>query len=97
MNKRFLFGAAVVILALLSTVWSAVSAQTPQFGQTETSRATDGAYRDGLFLGGFDARTGRSHRICVGRWSSQSDRASFAGGYEDGYAQAAAISAITAE
>jgi hypothetical protein len=91
MNKHFLFG-AVMILALLSTVWSAVSAQTRQLARTETLQATDGAYRDGLFLGRLDARAGRNRRACVGRWSSQTDRASFASGYEDGYARAALMS-----
>lgn len=97
MKKHFLLGATVVILALLSTVWSAVSAQTHPLDRTGTIRATDGAYRDGLFLGRFDAEAGRNHRVCVGRWSSQPDRASFASGYEDGYAQAAIRSAAEKE
>ena len=92
MNKHFLFG-GVVSLALLLTVWSGVSAQTRQAGTVETVRATDGAYRDGLFLGRFDAKAGRNHSVCVGRWSAASDRASFGSGYEDGYAQTAGLSA----
>jgi hypothetical protein len=49
---------------------------------------TDAAYRDGLFLGRFDARQGRSAHVCAGRWSTASDRNSFAAGYEAGYAKA---------
>ena len=97
MKKHLLFGATVVFLALLSTVWAAVSAQTRQVSKLHKAGATDGAYRDGLFLGRFDARAGRNHRVCVGRWSSQSDRASFASGYEEGYARSAVMSAAESQ
>lgn len=97
MNKHFPFGATVVILALVSTLWATVATQSRRLNHVDNFRATDGAYRDGLFLGRFDARAGRNHRVCVGRWSAQADRASFASGYEDGYAQAAAVSAAESE
>ena len=97
MKKFFLFGLTIVILTVGSKVWSGVSAATPELSKTQSLHATDAAYRDGLFLGKFDAHAGRSHRVCVGRWGTQPDRASFATGYEDGYAQAAAGSADEAE
>lgn len=89
MKKHFLFGATVVILAFFSAMWSAVSAQSRRLSGQDSIHATDGAYRDGLFLGKFDAQAGRNQRVCVGRWSLQSDRASFANGYKDGYEQVA--------
>ena len=52
-----------------------------------TNEATDAAYRDGLFLGQFDANRGRTPHMCVGRWSAASDRSSFIAGYEAGYAK----------
>lgn len=88
MKKHVLFGLTVIVLAVASSVWSGVSAQTLQLNKTNGLRATDAAYRDGLFLGKFDGRAGRKHRACVGRWSTQRDRASFASGYQQGYAQA---------
>lgn len=90
MKKFFILGLTIVILAVVSSVWSGVSAQTHQSSKTEAIRATDAAYRDGLFLGGFDARSGRVHPACVGRWSTRTDRTAFSSGYADGYAQAVA-------
>ncbi|PYT66403.1 MAG: hypothetical protein DMG39_26865 [Acidobacteria bacterium] len=51
---------------------------------------TDGAYRDGLFLGKLDGRQGREKQSAVGRWNSDRDRASFLAGYEKGYREAVA-------
>lgn len=90
MNKHLLFGLAIVIVAGAS-FRGGVSSYTRPLHKTVSLRATDAAYRDGLFLGRFDAETGRSHRVCLGRWSTPPDRASFAGGYEEGYTQAAAL------
>ncbi|HYA23957.1 MAG TPA: hypothetical protein VEF05_07340 [Terriglobales bacterium] len=55
---------------------------------TKVSQHTNAAYRDGLFLGRLDANQGRTAHLCVGRWSTASDRNSFAAGYEAGYARA---------
>lgn len=90
MKKSLLVGLITIMLALLSTIWSGVSAQTRQIRQTDSAHAANAAYRDGLFLGKLDARSGNKHRVCSGRWSAQSDRVAFVSGYEDGYAQAAA-------
>jgi hypothetical protein len=49
---------------------------------------TDAAYRDGLFLGQLDARQKRESHACVGRWSTATDRDSFAAGYRAGYGKA---------
>lgn len=88
MKRIFLLGLMIVILAVVSTVWSGVSATTGQSRKPDSTHATDAAYRDGLFLGKFDAQSGRVRRVCVGRWSAETDRAAFASGYKDGYARA---------
>jgi hypothetical protein len=54
---------------------------------SESQTATDGAYRDGLFVGRFAAEQGRSGAAPIGRWSSERDRASFAAGYRLGSAR----------
>lgn len=84
MRKLFMLGLIIVILGVVSTLWSKVSAQTGQAGLSRVDRAGDAAYRDGLFLGRLDAQAGRVHRACVGRWSTGVDREAFALGYADG-------------
>jgi hypothetical protein len=51
------------------------------------TRAADAAYRDGLFLGQYDAKQGREPHVSIGRWSSAADRESFKAGYQAGYAK----------
>jgi hypothetical protein len=46
---------------------------------------TDGAFRDGLYVGRLAAESGEPYRPLVGRWSSDADRASFRKGYLSGY------------
>lgn len=50
----------------------------------EAEMATDGAFRDGLFVGRWDAERGRSGPAPIGRWSREQDRESFAAGYRRG-------------
>ena len=51
----------------------------------ELQLALDGAYRDGLYVGQLAAKSGRQGRPPIGRWSSETDRASFRAGYEHTY------------
>ena len=51
----------------------------------EVQMATDGAFRDGLYLGALDRAAGRTVAPPVSRWSAQQDRASFARGYRQGF------------
>lgn len=53
------------------------------------SRATDAAYRDGLYQGRLDAQDTRPVHISSGRWSQQKDRSSFSQGYKQAYAAVA--------
>jgi hypothetical protein len=52
------------------------------------SQTLDPAYRDGLYQAKLDARQGRRPHLAVGRWSTQSARASYVAGYQEGYRQA---------
>jgi hypothetical protein len=47
--------------------------------------ATDGALRDGLYLGAMDARQGKQRHIASGRWATGKDRSSFVYGYIRAY------------
>jgi hypothetical protein len=53
----------------------------------DVQMATDGAFRDGLYLGALDRVAGRMVTPPIARWSSAQDRASFARGYRQGLKQ----------
>jgi hypothetical protein len=74
-----------LILGLAGTSLIAVRASSPATRDEESNRATDGAFRDGLFQGKLDAQSGREPHIATGRWSTGADRASFTSGYQRGY------------
>jgi hypothetical protein len=49
------------------------------------ARSTDGAFRDGLYLGQLAAERGSESHLAVGRWATPDDRSSFTSGYQQGY------------
>jgi len=53
----------------------------------EAQTATDGAFRDGLYLGKLDRVARRTAAPPVARWSTDKDRVSFARGYRQGFNQ----------
>lgn len=50
--------------------------------------ASDGAFRDGLYLGRLASESGHAIHPAIGRWAAEQDRANFALGYSRGYEQA---------
>ncbi len=78
----------VIAAALLATAASSrggASQLHPAHISNLSSRATDGAYRDGLFIGHLDRTRGARHHLASGRWNNSVDRQSFVAGYERGY------------
>jgi hypothetical protein len=51
---------------------------------------TDGAFRDGLFLGKLAAEAGAEPRVARSRWGTPQDRALFTAGFEQAYSQVVA-------
>jgi hypothetical protein len=51
------------------------------------AQITDGAFRDGLYLGRLAAEGGSKPHVAVGRWATAEDRSSFTAGYQRGYSQ----------
>jgi len=49
------------------------------------AQATDGAFRDGMYLGKLAAESGAVSHVAIGRWSTPEDRSSFSSGYQQGY------------
>jgi len=76
----------IAIGAGASTMMTGVRANVRN---TTISPHADAAYRDGLFLGRLDGKQGRTAHMSLGRWSTASERTSFAAGYQVGYGKAA--------
>lgn len=51
----------------------------------EVQMATDGAFRDGVYVGKLDRASGRTVTPPIARWSSEKDRAAFARGYRQAF------------
>lgn len=51
---------------------------------------SDGAFRDGLYLGKLAAESGQPPRLALGRWSGEQDRSRFVDGYRRGYTESLA-------
>lgn len=56
-----------------------------QVTSVNATREAEAPFRDGLYLGGLDAKDARKAHPSVGRWSDPKDRASFLVGYQRGY------------
>jgi hypothetical protein len=80
------FTYAAIVIGLGATASLAISPGTGKPTTTsEVLFATDGAFRDGLYLGKLAAEGGQPLRPAIGRWSSAQDRAMFTAGYHRGY------------
>jgi hypothetical protein len=93
MKRMFLFVLAVSVAVAALTSRSLLTS-SPSPGNAAVSQAGNAAFRDGLHLGKFDAQSGRTPHLSVGRWSSEMDRAWFVAGYQAGYQQMNAVKAI---
>ena len=79
-----------VLFVLMMTI-AAVAAYVVSKTTTCNEIATNGPLRDGIYLGTLDAKYGKMPHAAWGRWSRDSDRQSFAAGYEAAYRQAWAV------
>jgi hypothetical protein len=61
------------------------SKRDPGLATVEVAKATDAAFRDGLYQARLDTRDGRKPHPAIGRWNSPEARASFVSGYWTGY------------
>lgn len=86
MNKLSGYGLAIAFcIGTTGLLASSGNRTAPESQSVEAQLATDGAFRDGLYVGKLAAQSGRTRHPLVGRWSTQRDRASFVAGYEQGY------------
>jgi hypothetical protein len=85
--KRLPLFACVALLGLGTVAALQTSSRTtPSDARPSVvDQATNGAYRDGLYLGTLAAGRGDRYHASVGRWAREEDRAAFDAGYEQGY------------
>lgn len=87
MDKLLTF-ALTIAACLGTTALLATSGRSARQDQTADAHlATDGAFRDGLYVGKLAAESGRPLRPQIGRWWNEADRASFVAGYSRGYGE----------
>jgi hypothetical protein len=86
MKKMFLF-VLTVSVAVAGLTTRSLLEKTDSSGNTAMSQAGNAAFRDGLHLGKFDAASGRTRHMSVGRWSADANREWFVAGYQAGYQQ----------
>src|SRR6266852_6005515 len=76
-------------LGLVAGLLIGITVRAPRSATPTRPGAMDAASRDGSYLARLDVENARKPRLASGRWSSNSDRARFITGYEEGYQQAA--------
>jgi hypothetical protein len=80
------------VLIIVLSVGSTAMVQSAMRRQSLNSdgsalTATNGAFRDGLYLGKLAAKNGEEPRISTGRWVQDEDRSAFREGYIRGFHQ----------
>lgn len=90
--------ALALVICVGTTAMLAVSNHNVKSNPSiETGLASDGAFRDGLYLGKLAAECGQApRRPAVGRWSAEQDRSMFAAGYRRGYSESVTSAAANA-
>jgi len=84
--KTFSLFALVVVLGIGTASLLRTDQNNRVSSPSETAaQASDGAFRDGLYLGTLAAQRGAESHIAVGRWAASQDRSSFTAGYQQGY------------
>lgn len=85
MTRLSFFTSVIAIgLGMVSGLQTVRRPYTPS-ANDNASQATDGAFRDGLYLGKLAADRGAESHIAIGRWATAEDRASYTAGYQRGY------------
>ena len=85
----FAFAACLGTMAMLANSNGKVIADAG----AEARFASDGAFRDGLYLGKLAAEGSQPLRPAIGRWSTEQDRSMFSAGYQRGYSDSLANAA----
>lgn len=87
MKTLSLFVVVLVLSLGVAAILRVAVQQQTSLSPDANARSIDGAFRDGIFLGGLAAKRGDWPHISVGRWATDRDRMSFAAGYRRGYSE----------
>jgi hypothetical protein len=88
MSKLSRYALAFAIALGASAMLANSGFNVPPDTGKEPRLATDGAFRDGLYLGKLAGQNREPLHPPIGRWSTPQDRSMFAAGFERGYNQA---------
>ena len=79
--------ASVIALSMVPMLYSGRNHNSSAANDDNVAQITDGAFRDGLYLGKLAADGGGEPHVAVGRWATAEDRSSFTAGYQRGYSE----------
>jgi hypothetical protein len=82
---HYFFLIATAIAAIAASGGGPATQVSPSQTSSINAHATDGAFRDGMFMGHEDRSRALPHHVAYGRWTTPADRESFIQGYEQGY------------
>src|SRR3981081_1915913 len=85
MRKLLLFASVIALGAGTASMLHGNGYAAYFSANDDVAEATNGAFRDGLYLGRLAAEHGAVPRVARGRWATADNQASFTAGYERGY------------
>jgi hypothetical protein len=84
MKRHTVFAALLALFAGMAATSHGAGAGTPATSDF-TRLSTNGAFRDGFYLGRLAVRRGAQAHVASGRWATVADRELFVAGYHEGY------------
>ena len=87
MKRLSLFASLIVLGMGTASVFHGNRHPSLPSANDNVSQTTDGAFRDGLYLGRRAAERGDEPRVAVARWATAEERVSFTAGYQRGYSR----------
>jgi hypothetical protein len=85
MKTKKTYLGVVLLAAVVASVMLGRSSSSPS--TVEGEQATNGPFRDGVYLAKLAVQNGEPPHISAGRWSADADRESFVAGYKRSYEQ----------
>jgi len=85
MKKLSLFTVVIALCLGAAAMIQSRGSDALRSSTVDASPTTSGPFRDGLYLGKLAAKHGGVPHISSGRWATETDRASFAAGFQQGY------------
>jgi hypothetical protein len=83
--KKKITLSALALVVMTASAFTVRNGNTAAPGSNASTLCSNGAFRDGLYLGKLTGESGDQYRVAAGRWARAEDRASFAAGYDQGY------------